>query len=82
MKYAMGLHLGGFCGTKQVAFLMDSGALGVIEALSSCQAPKGSWGTAFYSNLVSQGLGVRAEESQAAWSMVGMCFGGTAVPSD
>ena len=45
MKYAMGLHLGGFCGTKQVAFLMDSGALGVIRALC-LQAPKGSWGTA------------------------------------
>lgn len=42
----MGLHLGGFCGAKQVGFLMDSGVLGVIRALC-LQAPKGSWGTAF-----------------------------------
>lgn len=56
MKYAMGLHLGGFVGQNG---LRSDGQWSFGGHWALClQAPKENWGTAFIPTL-SQGLGVR-----------------------
>lgn len=73
-KVCHGTYLRGFCGTKQVGFLMESGVLGSLEP-SACRPWKRAGVLPLFQPCLPGSLGSGAGESQAPWSMVGMCFG-------